>query len=179
MATATIKAKLDLSESQKAIKEAIDYFEFLDSFEFAQENKKKFERNLGQIKEAALQIVDLYVYSYTPKTPEPYYHRTKTLRRSIKVVKGESNIEGEIIIYSDPSIAHGKIGYGSEHLSYAAFFIKPAEFNTFLRPRGQVSPNTYRPFFQAWEQFMLRFAPKKALAAIEDTMKKKMPQRMR
>lgn len=180
MPTATIKAKLDLRESQKSIKTAIDYFEFLDSFGFAQANKKRFEEGaVAPVKAAALKIVDLYVYAYTPETPEPYYKRTRKLRKSIKVEKGENTIEGEIYIYSDPTIAHGKIGYGNEHFSYAAFFIEPVEFRTFLRPRGQVSPNTYRPFFQAWEQFMLRYAPRKAMKAIQETQRANMPARMR
>lgn len=180
MPSATIKFNTDLRESKKAVKTAIDYFEFLDSFGFAQANKKRFEQGaVAPVKEAALKIVDMYVYSYTPETPEPYYTRTFKLRRSIKVEKGENNIEGEIYIYSDPTIAHGKIGYGNEHFSYAAFFIQPVEFSTFLRPRGQVSRNTYRPFFQAWEQFMLRYAPRKAMKAIIETQQKSMPISMR
>lgn len=178
--TATIKARLDLRESKKEVQTAIEWFEFLDSFEFAQQNKKRFEQGaVAPVKEAALKIVDMYVYSYTPETPEPYYVRSFKLRKSIKVEKGENTIEGEIYIYSDPSIAHGKIGYGSEMMSYAAFFIDPVNFHTFLRPRGQVSKNTYRPFFQAWEQYMLRYAPRKAIKAITETQKKSMPISMR
>lgn len=180
MATGKYKIKLDMRESKKAIKKAIDYFEFLDSFGFAQANKKRFEDGaITPVKEAALKIVDMYVYSYTPETPEPYYKRTMKLRKSIKVAKGENTIEGEILIYSDPTIAHGKIGYGNEHFSYAAFFIEPVEFHTFLRPRGTKSPNTYRPFFQAWEQYMLKYAPRKAMLAIEETQRKSMPVSMR
>lgn len=180
MITTTL-TKLNFKKMQEQVRTALEYFTELSSDHFPKSNKQKFERDIRvPARDAAIKAVDDIVYSYVPQTPEPYYVRSYKLRRSIKTAIDDNTdaLTGEVVIYSDPSISPGKEGYGNEDMSYAAFFIKPVEFNTFLRPRGSMSPNTYRNFFIEWEKFILDYAPKKAMEAIETTLLKMMPQSM-
>lgn len=117
--------------------------------------KKYYEnqQNATRLRLQAQAVIQALIYDvYSPEK----YKRTQRLLNSFKVGVGESK-EGSVFLYSDPDVATPKQEDLSE-FSYAAFFQRPVQFHSFLKPRKvQQFPENYRPFFSSLERLMEQF----------------------
>lgn len=173
--TSKTSTKISFSQAHKAIDRQIEFYKYLRSKEFHLRRKKKIEHGLkGIVTQVAKNTVQVFVYDAWPDPGD----RTGNLYRSIKVNigNGYGRLDAYIEIYSDPNVAKAKLLPG---FSYAAFFIEPVKFNSFLRPRGMKTRNTYRPFYQVWQKFMETFMPHWIKQRTEEAIAASMPRSLR
>lgn len=154
-----------------------DYIATLQSPKGYQSVKRRFEsgENQRELLSRGRQIVEQHVYAaYTPKR----YQRTRNLYKSVIVEADVAKTAmGSLALFSDPQLAEAKLISG---YSYAAFFIEPEEFSTFIPPRGVArAPINYRPFFHLWERFVEKFSPQRARDAVVEGWDDLMPLELR
>jgi hypothetical protein len=173
MPSTSIRLQFD----RRSIQTLRQYLADIQSPRGYQSVKKRFEshENQKQLLSRGRQIVEQHVYSaYAPKR----YQRTRNLYKSVVVeIDVAKTAMGSMALFSDPQLAEAKLipGY-----SYAAFFIEPEEFSTFIPPRGIAkAPINYRPFFQLWERFAERFIPQRACEAVVEGFDDIMPLELR
>lgn len=153
----------------------IIYIDVLMSNIFAHEIKFQFEngQEIRKLEKRAKDIVKRLVYAvYEPEK----YKRTYRLLQSITVSSGnnEADIIAGIVLFADPSVSGAKIGSSDE--SYAAFFERPEEFNTFIHPRGQAQePENFRPFFNKFKELMQEFVDRHGKKSIHRAIKSLQP----
>jgi hypothetical protein len=163
----TIQFKLNLDSN---IEEQIQYFKDMSDpgfFELVKENYES-QDNMDAVLKMGLKVMD-WVYSLWPidgKAPK----RTYNLYKSVKVANSVNNASmGSLALYSDPGVA---TSWGDSSQTYAAYFIEPEAFNTFIPKAGEQDwPRNFRPFFERWELLFDKLHCKFAERALRETLK--------
>jgi hypothetical protein len=122
--------------------------EYLSSPQFVKDWKARFEskENLERLKLSARAVFQERVYdAYEPAT----YERTYAALDSFQAAQDTRASTPGISVYSDPSIATAIAGQAAGGFSYAAFFQKPIQFDSFIKafPGDELNVVRYRPFF--------------------------------
>lgn len=169
---ATVDLRIKVTKSN--VPEFVNFFRFLSpgSHQLHKAVKAEYEKPsvITPLTVSARTIIKTLVYD----THESNRDRTYNLLNSFLA---DVNIDGDrnssLAIYSDPDIAPAK---QFPHLSYAAFFEEPS-FNTFIPPRGIVSPVNHRPFMNALTQFLKFFNDDYTLQTVTKVIKRHMPKK--
>lgn len=155
------------------IDDMINYIEALDGSEFGEWIADYFESqgDLRKLEASVKALIKRLIYDrYSPEK----YKRTFNLLRSMTVSSGNTNGEPGLTVFSDPSVSPAK--FGSPDQSYAVFFEKPEEFNTFIRPAGIAEePINYRPFVSDLYQLVKEHSEKYGSKAITKAAKNLRP----
>jgi hypothetical protein len=140
---AEMEIEVDLGSN---VQDMIDYMDILEGRWFEESIRREFEesRNMSALEKKVKGIVKRLIYDRWE--PESYI-RTNNLLESFVVSSGNNDGDAGLVVYSDPDIAEAKLPSGPDQ-SYAVFFERPEEYQTFIHPRGQgEEPRNYRPFF--------------------------------
>jgi hypothetical protein len=126
-------------------------------------------RNRNEILRSVRKVIQEEVYDvYEPVS----YQRTRKLYKSFKCEREKSDLDVPFVIYSDTSIAEAKTLDG---FSYAAFFLSPNRFNSFIPPRRRLSIERYRPYLKHLENIARIHLETKTLEAYEYFMEARKP----
>jgi hypothetical protein len=171
-----IKIKFNTDELRKVL-EFVSRMTRADFFEHLKEIYEDNESS-SDLRQKARDLIRSKVYGvYEPRS----YERTDNLYYSF--VTGTGRDQGskvgeaaELFLYSDPSIAEAKGNNKEDSWSYAAFFLKPVEFDTFIPPRGvKSSPINYRPYFGLLNKIYQNHCKKVAKKALEQSVRAMIP----
>lgn len=143
-----VSLRVTLTKRGSNLENHLRWMEYLSSPEFVRDWKKRFESqaNLGKLQTAAREIFQERVYDrYEPNT----YQRTNAALESFQAAADSQASTPGISVYSDPAIATALYGNAAGGFSYAAFFEKPIEFDSFIKsfPGDDLNVVRYRPFF--------------------------------
>ena len=157
----------------------IDLSMFMDlvmGTELHEEIKLRYEDGTltNNLEKKAKAIVKRLIYDrYSPGDPS---QRSFRLLNSITVSTGnneDDDIAG-LVLYADPAVSPAKIGDADQ--SYAAFFERPEEFKTFIKPRGIADePVNFRPFYDKLKELVNRYAEVNGSRAIHNALKALQP----
>ena len=167
-----INFKLELEANLDSLKK---FYGYIISERFIVDLKKEFTRstNLTFIRATVQQVVEDEIYSIGMETGN--------IKRSFDAVPSPGN-EIEITVFSDPSVATSKGPFYSgnpEDFSYAAFFEKPADFNSFIPSTDGDLHNSirYRPFMTPMVNSIYAPTHTAALYAFMAIIKRKLPRK--
>lgn len=152
------------------IRQHIEWLEYLVDPAFWENARERMARpaRLQKLVNMARQVIHEEIYSY-----ENYQGEGKITESA-----AATGTDDGLALYFDPLIsgAKGPVSSGNlQEFSYAAFFEKPIEFNSFIKPRDAMTPNRYRPFMAPLEQGMQDSSEQNAMQAIRESMKIKKP----
>lgn len=153
------------------LRQHIEWFQYIVSPRFVEDATASYKANvtMQQITTAIRQVVEEEIYSIGSSTGR--------IKRSFTAAPTEDGVAA----YSDPSVAPSKGPFSSgspEEYSYAAFFERPAEFNSFIPPRDDPSSETrYRPFMTPMVQAVRVVATQRALKSIVSNLRKHQPKK--
>lgn len=142
-----VSLRVSLSKRGSNLDGHIRWMEYLSSPQFVKDWKVRFEsnENLEKLKLAAREVFQERVYDqYEPTT----YERTYAALDSFQATRSTDGTPG-ISVYSDPNIATAIAGNAAGGFSYAAFFEKPIQFDSFIKAfqGDELNVVRYRPFF--------------------------------
>lgn len=152
------------------LRQHIEWLEYLVDPSFWENARERMARpaRLNKLIQMARRVVQEEIYSY-----ENYEGQGKIAQSA-----SATGTEEGFALYFDPMIsgAKGPVSSGNlQEFSYAAFFEKPLEFNSFIKPRDVLAPNRYRPFMEPLAQGTQEISEQNAIAAIREAMKIKKP----
>jgi hypothetical protein len=163
--------RLIYDEKRSNLKKHIEWLEYIVSPRFVEDANASYRANvtMQQITAAIRQVVEEEIYSIGSSTGR--------IKRSFTA---EPTDEG-VAAYSDPSVAPSKGPFKSgspEEYSYAAFFERPAEFNSFIPPRDDPSNETrYRPFMTPMVQAVKVVSTQRALKSVLSNIRAHQPRK--
>ncbi len=161
MAKTKAYASLEFSFNTN-IRQHIDWMIYLTHGHFERRYGELF-RTQGNITERLTHesrlIVKHFVYdAYTPKTPAPDYERSLNLLNSMRAISFVGSDLANINIISDVTIAGRETDWSRTGTvranemaglySYAAFFIEPHTFSSFIKPSGAPFRDFYTPLIK-------------------------------
>lgn len=127
------------------------------------------QRNRLEVRNDARKVIQEEVYDvYEPKR----YIRTRNLLRSFQCDRDKSDNSSPFVIWSDPSIAEAKL---LEGFSYAAFFLSPNKFKSFIPPKRRLTVERYRPYLKSLERVAKQHLETKTLEAYKHFMEDRKP----
>lgn len=171
-----VSFRVTLLRKESNLDNHIKWMEYLSSPAFVKDWKTRFESqpNLNKLRLSARQIFQEQVYdTYEPAT----YQRTYSALESFQSAgDSESPLPGATV-YSDPTIATAIAGNSAGGFSYAAFFEKPIEFDSFIKtqPGDDLNVIRYRPFFDLMTAEHNRVSEQIHKQSFLAQVKKKMP----
>lgn len=149
----------------------IRYLTYLASDKLEQDVVRRVgtQRNRSEILNETREVIQSEVYDVYEPTG---YKRTRKLYKSFKCEKDKSDIESPFVIYSDPIVAEAKT---IEGYSYAAFFLSPNKFKSFIPPKRRLTIERYRPYLKSLEKVAKNHLESKTLEAYEYFMEERKP----
>lgn len=171
-----VSFRVTLLKKESNLENHIKWMEYLSSPGFVKDWKARFESqpNLDKLRLSARQIFQERVYdAYEPST----YNRTYSALESFQSARDSDSSLPGAAVYSDPAIATAISGNSAGSFSYAAFFEKPIEFESFIKtfPGDELNVVRYRPFFDVMTAEHNRVSEQINKESFLAQVKKKMP----
>lgn len=164
---------LRLSYKGSNVKQHIAWLQYLLDPLFWENAKERMQSKprLQKLVAMARLVIQQEIYSYANYQGDGKIAESAT---------AEGTLDG-FGLYFDPAISGAKGPFSSgnpSEFSYAAFFEKPLEFNSFIQPRDTTEPSRYRPFMQPLTEGYKVLSDANCLEAIRSAMKLKRPRQI-
>ncbi len=166
-AKTTIGVKIDKSKGN--LLRGVEWLEYLTTPEYKEDVREtmRTKGRLTEIEMGARKVIEEDIYNKYKG-----YQGEGNIADSMTAVEDDRKT-GTTVLYSDPSVAEAKLG---PQFSYAAFFEKPIEFNSFIGDEDEgLSKKRYRPFFDQLTEMFMKMTEKHAMQAHRINISKRMP----